>query len=157
MRVVLREAGRQASRQGFVNTVIHWSPHTESRSCSRQDEQKPASAPALSVRTSMNYRVYQSLPASQLASFSQNCIQCVRATKHLTCFSYTPICPEEFCRRGGSSLRARSPCWPRSRHAVTRPTRPLQSRPQRVLRAIGSSVKWNKKQWTALPPEKRNW
>ena len=35
---VMREAGRQ----GLLNTVIHWSPHTESRSWNRQ-------APALSV------------------------------------------------------------------------------------------------------------
>ena len=34
MRAVLREAGRQ----GLVNTVIHWSPHTESRNpaCSQR-------------------------------------------------------------------------------------------------------------------------
>ena len=50
-------------RQGLANTVIHWSSHTESRSWSRQD-------PALSVWTPMYYRVYQTLPSSQPASFS---------------------------------------------------------------------------------------
>ena len=37
----------------------------------------PAPAPALSVWTPMYYRVYQNLPASLPASFSQNCSQCV--------------------------------------------------------------------------------
>ena len=68
LKAVLREAGMLAGRQGLVNTVIHWSPHTDSRSWSRQEEQEPA--PALSVWNPMYYRVYQTLPASQPASFS---------------------------------------------------------------------------------------
>ena len=55
-----------AGRQIFVNTVIHWSPDTESR----QD-------PALNVWTPMYYPVDQTLPASQPANFSQNCSECV--------------------------------------------------------------------------------
>ena len=31
LREVLREAGRLAGRQGLVNRIIHWSPHTENR------------------------------------------------------------------------------------------------------------------------------
>ena len=65
LRAVLREAGRQR----LVNTVIHWSPHNESRSWSRQDLLQ------LSVYglQCISYRVYKTQPAS----FSQNCCQCV--------------------------------------------------------------------------------
>ena len=62
----LREVLREADKQGLVNMVIHWSPHTESRIL-------PAPAPALSVWTSIYHRVQQTLPAS----FSQNCSQYV--------------------------------------------------------------------------------
>ena len=41
------------------------------------DEQEPAPAPALGVWAPMYYRIYQTLSASQPASFSQNCSQCV--------------------------------------------------------------------------------
>ena len=53
LRVALREAGRLSGKQGLVNTVIHLSPHTESRSSVRASrmstEQEPAPALALNV------------------------------------------------------------------------------------------------------------
>ena len=43
--------------------------------------------PALSVWIPMYYRVYQTLPASQPASFSQNCSQCVSTLQKTFCYT----------------------------------------------------------------------
>ena len=69
LKAVLREAGWQAGfgKQGNKYIGVH----------TLRAGARTGRIPALSVWTPMNYRVYQTLPASQPASFSHNCSQCV--------------------------------------------------------------------------------